>query len=66
MADVVERALAQTDLKGARRAEELYGDDDEREIAALAAGTHPFQGALSAEALEVSMREAAELLATGC
>jgi hypothetical protein len=63
--DVIERALAQTDLEGARRAQSLYGDDDHHEIAALAAGTHPFQRELDADALAASRREAAELLAAG-
>jgi hypothetical protein len=63
--DAVERALAQTDLKGARHAQELYGDDEDRELAAMAAGTHPFQRELDADALAASKREAAELLAAG-
>ncbi|NUQ73685.1 MAG: hypothetical protein HUU21_09035 [Polyangiaceae bacterium] len=63
--DAIERALAQTDLEGARRAQELYGDDEDRELAAMAAGTHPFQRELDAHALEASKREAAELLAAG-
>lgn len=61
--DAIERALARIDLEGARRAEEMYGDDDDRELAALAEGTHPFQRRLDADALAVSKREAAELLA---
>ena len=61
--DAIERALAQTDLEGARRAQELYGDDENRELAALAAGAHPFQRELDADALAASRREAAELLA---
>jgi hypothetical protein len=63
--DAIEHALAQTDLEGARRAQELYGDDEDRELAALAAGTHPFQRELDADALAASRREAAELLAAG-
>lgn len=63
--DGIERALAQTDLEGARRAQELYGADEDREIAALAEGTHPFQRGLDADALAASRRAAAELLATG-
>jgi hypothetical protein len=63
--DAIEHALAQTDLEGAQRAQELYGDDEHREIAALAAGTHPFQRELDADALAASRREAAELLAAG-
>lgn len=61
--NAIERALAQTDLEGARRAQDLYGDDEERELAALAAGTHPFQRELDADALAASRREAAELIA---
>ena len=63
--DAIEHALAQTDLEGARRAQELYGDDEDRELAALAAGTHPFQRGLDADALAASRREAAQLLAAG-
>jgi hypothetical protein len=63
--DAIERALAQTDIEGARRAHELYGDDEDCELAAMAAGTHPFQRNLDADALAASKREAAELLATG-
>jgi hypothetical protein len=63
--EAIEHALAQTDLEGAQRAQELYGDDEDREIAALAAGTHPFQRELDADALAASRREAAKLLAAG-
>lgn len=63
--DAIERALAQTDLEGARRAQELYSNDEDRELAALAAGTHPFQRELDADALAASRRKAAELLAAG-
>ena len=63
--DAIERALAQTDFEGARRAQELYGDDEDRELAAMAAGTHPFQRELDADTLAASKREAAELLASG-
>jgi hypothetical protein len=63
--DAIERALVQTDLEGARQAQALYGDDEDRELAALAAGTHPFQRALDADALAASKQAAAELLAAG-
>lgn len=63
--DAIEYALLHTDLEGARRAQNLFGADEDRELAALAAGTHPFQRDLGAEALEASRREARELLAVG-
>jgi hypothetical protein len=63
--EAIEHALAQTDLEGAQRAQELYGDDADHELAALAAGTHPFQRELDPDALAASRREAAELLAAG-
>lgn len=64
VASAIEHALARTDLEGARSAQEMYGDDEDLEIAALAAGNHPFQRGLSADALAASRREAAKLLAT--
>ena len=64
-ADTISVWVAQTDLEGAQRAQELYGDDADRELAALAAGTHPFQRELDADALAASRREAAALLAAG-
>ena len=60
--DAIKHALARIDFEGARIAEELYGDDEDREIAALAAGTHPFQRHLQGDALSASKREAAQLL----
>jgi hypothetical protein len=63
--DAIERALAQTDLEGARQAQALYGDDEDRELAAMAAGTHPFQRELDADSLAASKREAAKVLAAG-
>lgn len=60
---VIEHALARIDLEGARIAEEMYGDDEDRELAALAAGTHPFQRHLGDDALTASKLEAAQLLA---
>lgn len=59
----MKHALVRTDLDGARMAAELYGDDEERELAALVAGTHPFQRRLDGDALAASRREAAQLLA---
>ena len=59
----IKHALARTDLEGARTAQEMYGDDEDREIAALVAGTHPFQRSLSGDALAASKSEAAQLLA---
>ncbi len=59
----IKHALERTDLDGARIAEEMYGDDEHSEIAALVAGTHPFQRHLSGDALAASKREAAQLLA---
>lgn len=63
VASAIEHALARVDLEGARSAEELYGDDEDLEIAALAAGKHPFQRGLDADALAASRRDAAELIA---
>jgi hypothetical protein len=63
LASAIEHALARTDFEGARSAQEMYGDDEDLEIAALAEGNHPFQCGLSADALVASRREAAELLA---
>jgi len=63
--DAIERALARTDLEGARQAQALYGDDEDRELAAMAAGTHPFQRELDADSLAASKREAAKVLAAG-
>ena len=60
--EAVERGIARTDLEGAQRAEALYGIDDDAEMAALAAGTHPLQRNLAPEALAASKRAAAELL----
>ena len=61
--DAIARAIARTDVEGARRAEELYGDDENRELAALAAGAHPFQRGLAPQALAASRRGAAEIVA---
>jgi len=58
----IKHALSRTDLEGARLAEEMCGDDEDCEIAALVAGTHPFQRHLGGEPLAASKREAAQLL----
>ena len=57
----IRHALQRTDLAGARLSEEMYGDDDDRELAALVAGTHPFQRDLSEDALTASKHQAAQL-----
>ena len=57
----IRHALQRTDLAGARLSEEMYGDDDDDELAALVAGTHPFQRDLSEEALLASKHHAAQL-----
>lgn len=57
----IKHALSRTDLEGARLAEEMCGDDEDCEIAALVAGTHPFQRHLSEDALAASKHQAALL-----
>ncbi len=59
----IRHALQRTDLAGACLSEEMYGDDDDDELAALVAGTHPFQRALGEDALSASKHEASELAA---
>lgn len=59
--DAIQHALQRTDLEGARISEEMYGDDDDDELAALVAGTHPFQRHLSEEALAASKHQAAQI-----
>jgi hypothetical protein len=56
-------ALAEVDLDASGEAAQLYGDDELRELAAIAAGTHPKQRGLEASALDDSRRQAAEALA---
>lgn len=62
LASAIEHALTRIDFDGVRRAQEMYGDDEDLEIAALAAGAHPLQRGLGPDALVASRREAAELL----
>lgn len=57
----IQHALERTDLEGAQLSEELYGNDDEAELAALVAGTHPFQRHLSDDALSASKHQAAQV-----
>lgn len=57
----VQHALQRTDLEGARVSAETYGDDDDAELAALVAGTHPFQRHLSEDALAASKHQAAQI-----
>ena len=57
----IQHALQRTDLEGARISEEMYGDDDDDELAALVAGTHPFQRHLSEDALAASKHQAAQI-----
>ena len=57
----IQHALLRTDLEGARISAELYGDDDDDELEALVAGTHPFQRHLSEDALAASKHQAAQL-----
>jgi precorrin-6x reductase len=57
----IQHALQRTDLEGARISEELYGEDDDDELAALVAGTHPFQRHLSEDALAASKHQAANI-----
>lgn len=59
----IEHALQRTDLEGARISAETYGDDDDAELAALVAGTHPFQRHLSEDALAASKHQAAQIRA---
>jgi len=59
----IQHALERTDLEGARVSEEMYGADDEDELAALVAGTHPFQRHLSEDALSASKHQAAQIAA---
>ncbi|MEZ4293594.1 MAG: hypothetical protein R3B70_01360 [Polyangiaceae bacterium] len=54
-------ALQRTDLDGARISAELYGDDDDDELAALVAGTHPCQRRLPEDALAASKQQAARI-----
>ncbi|MFO0762175.1 MAG: hypothetical protein U0359_37395 [Byssovorax sp.] len=63
VASAIEHALARIDFDGARLARQMYGDDDDLEIAALAAGTHPLQRGLDADTLATSKRDATSLLA---
>ena len=57
----IQHALVRTDLEGARISAELYGDDDDDELAALVAGTHPFQRHLGEDALAASKQHAARI-----
>ena len=57
----IQHAVLRTDLEGARISAELYGDDDDEELAALVAGTHPFQRHLGEDALAASKHQAAQI-----
>lgn len=57
----VQHALRRTDLEGARVSAETYGEDDDAELGALVAGTHPFQRHLSKDALAASRHQAAQI-----
>ena len=57
----IRHALQRIDLEGARISDEMYGDDDDAELAALVAGTHPLQRHLSEDALAASRHQAAQL-----